>query len=151
MVEHSITAVEPITTLNPAKVITDEHAEFTIGLFLTNAQYSWAQDEDQSRTYELLVYDVTTESAATVQVDPEYTDNGRFPVRQHGPRRFWDELEAAYTWWVEHGCPGRASYGLCITPGTQTVWLDQPSNTVGGEGTTRWVFRRREAGCASFD
>jgi protein-L-isoaspartate(D-aspartate) O-methyltransferase len=135
LVEHSITAVESITTLDPAKVITDEHAEFAIGLFLTGAQYSVAHDEDQPGTYELLVYDVATESAATVQVTPEHTDNGRFPVRQHGPRRLWDELEAAYAWWVEHDCPGRARYGLSITPDSQTVWLDQPSNVVLREHT----------------
>jgi hypothetical protein len=76
------------------------------------------------------VYDVTTESAATVQVSPQHTDNGRFPVRQHGPRRLWDEVETAHAWWIEHGCPGRACYGLTITPDTQTVWLDQPNNTV---------------------
>jgi protein-L-isoaspartate(D-aspartate) O-methyltransferase len=130
LVEHSTTAVESITTLSPTEVTTDEHAEFTIGLFLTDVQYSVARDDDQPETYELLVYDVTTESAATVQVNPKYTDNGRFPVRQHGPRRLWDELETAHTWWIEHDRPGRARYGLTITPDTQTVWLDQPSNTV---------------------
>jgi hypothetical protein len=130
LVEHSTTAVESITTLSPTEVTTDEDAEFAIGLFLTDAQYSVARDDDQPETYELLVYDVTTESAATVQVNPEYTDNGRFPVRQHGPRRLWDELETAHTWWLEHDRPGRARYGLTITPDTQTVWLDQPSNTV---------------------
>jgi protein-L-isoaspartate(D-aspartate) O-methyltransferase len=129
LVEHSTTAVTSITTLNPTKVTTDEDAEFTIGLFLTDAQYSIARD-DQPETYELLIYDVTTESAATVQVNPEYTDNGRFPARQHGPRRLWDELETAHAWWIEHDRPSRARYGLTITPDTQTVWLDQPSNTV---------------------
>jgi protein-L-isoaspartate O-methyltransferase len=59
------------------------------------------RDDDQPVTCELLVYDVATESAATVRVNPEYTDNGRFPVRQHGSRRLWDELETAHTWWIE--------------------------------------------------
>jgi protein-L-isoaspartate(D-aspartate) O-methyltransferase len=130
LVEHSPAAIESITTLHPDKTIKDENAEFTIGLFLTNAQYSLAHDDDQPGAYELLVYDVATDSAATVQVNPECTDSGRFPVRQHGPRRLWDELENAYTWWIEHDCPNRARYGLTITPYTQTVWLDQPNNTV---------------------
>jgi len=33
-------------------------------------------------------------------------------------------------WWIEHGCPVRARYGLTITPDTQTVWVDQPRNTI---------------------
>jgi protein-L-isoaspartate(D-aspartate) O-methyltransferase len=130
LVEHSTTAVESITTVNPITVTTDEHAEFAIGLFLTDVQYSVARDDDLPETYELLVYDVATESAATVQVSPQHTDNGRFPVRQHGPRRLWNEVETAHAWWIEHDRPGRTRYGLTITPDTQTVWLDQPSNTV---------------------
>lgn len=69
-------------------------------------------------------------SAATMQVNTEHTDNGRFPVRQHGPRRLWDEVEAAHTWWIEHGRPIRTRYGLTITRDSQTAWLDHPSNTV---------------------
>jgi hypothetical protein len=60
----------------------------------------------------------------------QFTNNGRFPVRQHGPRRLWNKLETAHTWWIEHDRPGRTRYGLTITPDTQTVWLDQPNNTV---------------------
>jgi protein-L-isoaspartate(D-aspartate) O-methyltransferase len=130
LVENSTTATESITTVNPTEVTTNEHAEFTIGLFLTDVQYSLARDDDQPDTYELLLYDVATESAATVQVTPGYTDTGRFPVRQHGPRRLWDETETAHTWWITHGRPIRTRYGFTITPDTQTVWLDKPSNTV---------------------
>ncbi len=131
LVEHSTSAVESVTTVCPAEVILDEHGEFTVGLFLIDVQHSVARDDAQPDTYELLLYDVATESAATVQVTPGYTDNGTFPVRQRGPRRLWDEVETAHAWWVEHGRPARTRYGLTITPGTQTVWLDQPENTVG--------------------
>ncbi|MGH3912097.1 MAG: methyltransferase domain-containing protein [Pseudonocardiaceae bacterium] len=130
LVEHSTSAIESLTAVPPAEITLDADGEFTIGLFLTDVQSSVAHDDDQPDTYELLLYDVTTESAATVQVTPDYTDHGRFPVRQHGPRRLWDEAETAHTWWTEHGRPARARYGLTLTPDTQTVWLDKPDNTI---------------------
>lgn len=131
LVEHSTSAVESFTMVCPAEVTLDEHGEFTVGLFLTDVQHSVARDDAQPDTYELLLYDVVTESAATVQVTPGYADNGTFPVRQHGPRRLWDEVETAHAWWVKHSRPARTRYGLTITPDTQTVWLDQPENIIG--------------------
>ncbi|MGH7747074.1 MAG: methyltransferase domain-containing protein [Candidatus Dormibacteria bacterium] len=107
LIEHSTTASESVTTVNPTEVITDEHGEFTVGLFLTDVQYSVARDDEQPDHYELLLYDIATESAATVQVNPEHTDSGRYPVRQHGARRLWDEVETAHAWWVQQGRPGR--------------------------------------------
>ncbi|MGH3938982.1 MAG: methyltransferase domain-containing protein [Pseudonocardiaceae bacterium] len=130
MIEHSTSAVESFTMVSPADVVLDQNGQFTIGLFLTDVQSSVARDEDQPGTYEVLLYDVTTESAATVQVTPDYTDNGRFPVRQHGPRRLWDEAAIAHTWWIEHGRPARTRYGLTLTPDTQNMWLDEPHNTL---------------------
>ncbi len=130
LVEHSISAIESLTAVSPAEVTLDPDGEFTLGLFLTDVQSSVAHDDDQPGTYELLLYDVSTDSAATVQVTPDHTDDGGFPVRQHGPRRLWDEAETAYTWWTEHGRPTRTRYGLTLTPDTQTVWLDDPDNTI---------------------
>ena len=97
---------------------------------MADVQYSVARDDERGTSYELLLYDISTASAATVQVNTEHTDNGRFPVRQHGPRRLWDEVEAAHTWWIEHGRPIRTRYGLTLTRDSQTAWLDHPSNTV---------------------
>ncbi|SFQ27879.1 methyltransferase domain-containing protein [Amycolatopsis rubida] len=39
-----------------------------------------------------------------------------FTVSQLGPRRLWDEAEAAYDWWYEHGQPGPDRLGLAIAP-----------------------------------
>jgi hypothetical protein len=80
--------------------------------------------------YEVLLYHVTTESAATVQVTPHAIVEGHYPVRQHGPRKLWEEAHKAYRWWVAHGTPGRTRYGLTITPTEQHLWLDEPTNLV---------------------
>ncbi len=57
-------------------------------------------------------------------------DHGVHTVRQHGPRRLWNEVEAAHRWWVDAGRPGRERFGLTVTPDGQWVWLDEPSRTV---------------------
>ncbi len=49
--------------------------------------------------------------------------NGRYAVRQFGPRRLWDAAEAAYRWWQERGEPPLSAWQWTITPGRQTVAL----------------------------
>ncbi len=53
-----------------------------------------------------------------------------FPVHQHGPRRLWDEVAAAYAWWRRAGRPPAQRFGLTVTATGQTVWLDNPENPV---------------------
>ncbi|MFI2185402.1 protein-L-isoaspartate(D-aspartate) O-methyltransferase [Streptomyces sioyaensis] len=47
-------------------------------------------------------------------------------VWQGGPRRLWDAVEAAYTWFESHGRPVRERFGVTVTPQGQTFWLDDP-------------------------
>ncbi len=54
-------------------------------------------------------------------------------VRQHGTRRLWDEIEAAYDWWVEAGSPEYNRFGVTVTPDRQTFWLDDPHRIVTAE------------------
>jgi hypothetical protein len=51
-------------------------------------------------------------------------------VYQAGPRRLWDEVEAACRWWREQGEPGYERFGLTVTQGEQHVWLDTPQHKV---------------------
>ncbi|WP_316528461.1 methyltransferase domain-containing protein [Kitasatospora brasiliensis] len=72
-------------------------------------------------------FDTAVTSWATVDSVP---GKSRFDVRQSGPRRLWDEVEAAYDQWVAAGRPGYERYGLTVTPTGQTAWLDEPDNPV---------------------
>jgi methyltransferase of ATP-grasp peptide maturase system len=45
-------------------------------------------------------------------------------VTQGGPRRLWDEIEAAHQKWLSLGSPRRARFGVTVTPTTQNLWLD---------------------------
>lgn len=51
-------------------------------------------------------------------------------VRQHGPRRLWDEFESAYQWWIRLGRPERRRFGITVTAEGQRVWLDSPDRVV---------------------
>jgi hypothetical protein len=51
-------------------------------------------------------------------------------VRQAGPRRLWDVVEAAHALYADHGRPRRERFGLTVTPEGQRVWLDAPDHTL---------------------
>ena len=51
-------------------------------------------------------------------------------VRQHGPRRLWDEFESARQWWVQLGRPKISRFGMTVTAEGQHVWLDSPEKVV---------------------
>ncbi|MFC6080879.1 methyltransferase domain-containing protein [Sphaerisporangium aureirubrum] len=57
---------------------------------------------------------------------------GPVDVRQGGgPRRLWDELEAAHTSWRRAGMPGREQFGMTVSAGGQRLWLDNPNQPQG--------------------
>ncbi|AXG80360.1 methyltransferase domain-containing protein [Streptomyces paludis] len=57
--------------------------------------------------------------------DPEAT------VHQSGPRRLWDEVERALTWWIGVGRPEFDRFGLTVDgDGTTRPWLDGPENVL---------------------
>jgi methyltransferase of ATP-grasp peptide maturase system len=49
-------------------------------------------------------------------------------VTQGGPRRLWDEIEAAYQDWLALGQPRRPRFGITVTPEAQEIWLDEPDS-----------------------
>lgn len=74
------------------------------------------------------VFDLTSRSWAAVEFSADEPDA---TVYQSGPRRLWDEVERALTWWAEKGRPGLARFGLTVRPdGTTRTWLDDPANVL---------------------
>jgi protein-L-isoaspartate(D-aspartate) O-methyltransferase len=118
------------TPVPPWEVSVDADGTFAVGLALHDHVRCGAFYNGDAEHYEVLLYHGPTDSAASVQVTPEHTAAGQWPVRQLGPRRLWDEVEAAHARWDELGRPVRSRYGLTVTADRQLVWLDDPTNMV---------------------
>jgi protein-L-isoaspartate(D-aspartate) O-methyltransferase len=127
--EHE--AAESTTELHPHEPVADFDAAFTIGLHLTGVMSRVVFDGDAPGAERFTVYLMDPEggSWASWRVEPGL--KGRYPVRQHGRRRLFTELEAAYRWWVREGRPEHGRYGITVSREAQTVWLDEPSHVVG--------------------
>lgn len=110
--------------LDPRAVLDDEHAAFTIGLRVPDCHESTVHAADDTGRFTLWVLAHDSTSWASVSFDP--TEAG-WEVRQHGRRRLWDEVEAAYRWWIDAGRPERERYGVTITRDGQEIWLDHPT------------------------
>ncbi|MET7300401.1 methyltransferase domain-containing protein [Embleya sp. NPDC005575] len=119
-----------VTTLSPWDVAGgDRHAEAVMGLMLPGLRTHWndeptADDDFRSR---LWIWDDALTSWATVDYDGRQLDT--FRLRQHGPRRLWDETAAAWSWWTGAGRPAFDTFGLDVgVDGTQTVWCGEPGS-----------------------
>ncbi|MFI9387312.1 methyltransferase domain-containing protein [Kutzneria sp. NPDC052558] len=131
LVDESPATTESVTAISPGDLVFDDDCAFAVGLLLPDVQSSVWWDDEQPGRFEVLLFDVASDSAATAVAETSRHDD-RYQVRQYGPRRLWDEAEAARAWWVGHGRPGRRRFGLTVTAEHQKVWLDDTTNTVGG-------------------
>ncbi|MEY9845406.1 protein-L-isoaspartate O-methyltransferase [Streptacidiphilus sp. BW17] len=101
-------------------------AMFAIGLQVPGVYPRPEHYRDGS--YTLWLHDTAVTSWATADWEKDRT---AFEVVQPGPRRLWDEVEAAWRWWDARGRPGFDRFGLTVTrEGQQLVWLDHPGQPV---------------------
>ncbi|WP_409240591.1 methyltransferase domain-containing protein [Streptomyces sp. PA5.6] len=98
-------------------------AHFAVGLRVRDMRLSIADKRDGSRP--VWLYSLSDKSWACVW----FMDDTMTNVWQAGPRRLWDEAEAAYTWWTDNDRPAHHRFGLTITPDTTRAWLDTPDNS----------------------
>ncbi|MEV7414102.1 methyltransferase domain-containing protein [Streptomyces sp. NPDC089919] len=94
------------------------------GMFWSVERDDENEDED---AYVLWLYGDDRQSWASIDYE---SGAGDYLVVQSGPRRLWDEREAAYRWWVGQGSPDFTRFGLTVGRDGQTAWLDDPSNPV---------------------
>ncbi len=70
--------------------------------------------------HQLWFADNSTGSWAVARYD---RTGGPYEIRQHGPRRLWNEIEAAYQWWSDQGKPPLNQWQLTISSDQQTATL----------------------------
>jgi len=95
------------TELHPWHVAGDPHAATAIGIRLPGVRQYYVDDEDGAR---LIVIERDGQSWARLHL----TDAAPYRVEQGGPRRLWEEVEAAYRWWQANGEPERGQWLVVI-------------------------------------
>lgn len=111
------------TTVTEAAFVTGRYTAlpFVLGLRVRDCAQAVADKRDGARP--VWFYGLTDRSWACVM----WRDGeARAAVWQAGPRRLWDEVEAAYRWWEDQGRPAHDRFGLTVTPDGQRTWLDHP-------------------------
>ncbi|MFY9807159.1 MAG: methyltransferase domain-containing protein [Pseudonocardiaceae bacterium] len=116
-----------MTSLWVYEVVGDFSGALTVGLLVPNCHKIVESDAHDEYHHLVRVHDPTTRSWATVDLR---RGGAAAPVRQHGPRRLWDEIEQAHVWWVEHGRPTHTRLGVTVTDTEQWTWLDHPDQRV---------------------
>jgi protein-L-isoaspartate(D-aspartate) O-methyltransferase len=108
------------TDLHPARVIDDYDAALAIGLLVPGCDYRLCRASDESGECTVWFLDHKSRSWASVDYAP---DLSTFEVNQLGSRRLWDEVESAYSRWVQAGSPTAERWRFTITPHGQHVDL----------------------------
>lgn len=116
--------VKSTTTLSPADI--DGWVEqFAISLRVPGTFWSVESDDDGS--YVVWFYSDDARSWASIDYVPGASE---YLVVQSGPRKLWDEVEAAYRWWEDQGRPDFDRFGLTVNRSGDHAWLDSPDNLI---------------------
>ncbi|MGH3771873.1 MAG: methyltransferase domain-containing protein [Pseudonocardiaceae bacterium] len=118
------------TGLHPGRVTGAYHAALAIGLLVPDCEYRHCRAGDDSGEYTVWFLDPSSRSWASVDYAPGIDT---YEVNQLGPRRLWDEVEAAYAWWVQAGSPTAEQWRFTVTPQGQQVNL--AGTPIGGPRT----------------
>ncbi|GGX77937.1 methyltransferase domain-containing protein [Streptomyces hiroshimensis] len=110
-----------VTTLRAA-----DAAGFVMGLLVHDATHVADRERDGRRAVWLYGLSDTSWAVADFR---DGRDEAK--VYQSGPRRLWDEAEAAHQWWEAEGRPGFERFGLTVMEGGRTaLWLDDPAGVL---------------------
>ncbi|MGH3866908.1 MAG: methyltransferase domain-containing protein [Pseudonocardiaceae bacterium] len=109
------------TSLHARRVCADD-APFVIGWHVPSCHWHYlpAANPDADDLWCVWFLDATSRSWARFDYHP---DTQRWPVHQSGPRRLWDEIEAAYQRWNHAGQPPVEQWRVTITPHDQHLDL----------------------------
>ncbi len=113
------------TDLTAAEFVTGPYTAlpFVLGLRVRDCVQVVAAADDGAQP--VWFYGLTDRSWACAV----FRDGGTARVWQSGPRRLWDEVEAAYRWWAARGEPDHTRFGLTVTPEGHRAWLDTPDDS----------------------
>lgn len=106
------------TTLKPWRVAENHDVRWAIGTRVPCCVWEHQPPTDDRTHHLLWLLDPSGGSWAVARYDDSPSPR---QIRQHGPRRLWDEVEAAFRTWAAWGKPPLDQSQITITPTTQTV------------------------------
>jgi len=108
------------TDIEPWPALLKESSRWAIGVAVPSCRYMVEKaTSERPHGVAWLADPLSVSWAAVVPGEKK----GRYEVRQHGPRRLWDEAETAYLWWDRHGRPGLDQWRFIVEPTRQAVTL----------------------------
>jgi protein-L-isoaspartate O-methyltransferase len=111
-----------ITELHPHHVTGSHGARVAIGERVPGCQWRYWPWEPDDPVGVLWLVDPWGSWAKLTHNTPG-ADEDEFPVLQSGPRRLWDEAEAAHRWWVDAGRPNADQWRFTVTSDGQRIEL----------------------------
>lgn len=111
-----------VTTLHPHNVTGPHGARLAIGQRVPGCQWRYWPWEEHDPVGVLWLVDPWGSWAKLTHASPGAVED-EFPVQQHGPRRLWNEVEAAYRWWIDAGSPAPDRWEFTVTPDGQRIAL----------------------------
>lgn len=109
------------TWVHPYEVAGDYDAQLAVSLRVPDCRHLYwrpGQDDDHGT---LGMIDPSSGAWASLRHHP--ASDGPYEVGQHGSRRLWDEVDAAYRWWHDAGNPRATDWHFTVTPDTQRIEL----------------------------
>ncbi len=110
------------TELHPYRVAGHYDVCIAIGIQVPRCKRLYQPADDDLKEAILWLLDPWTRSWASLHHIPDVASDA-YPVRQLGPRRLWDEVEAAYRWWCDAGSPAAGAWRFTVTSEGQHVVL----------------------------
>lgn len=104
--------------LQPWTALLAEASRWAIAVAVPQCKYDvWKRTADRAHGVAWLVDTCSGSWASVVPGDLK----GHYDVRQHGPRRLWNEVEAAHRWWQQSGEPSLEEWEFVVTSDRQSV------------------------------
>ncbi len=111
------------TTIGPYELAGYRGAMLAIGLRVPHCRHKYFPYDPDDGAAELWFLDPWSGSwASHFHFTPDCSDD-EFSVRQRGPRRLWDEVRAAHTWWINQGRPDEQDWIFTVHADGQSVDL----------------------------
>lgn len=111
------------TTIGPYELAGHRGAMLAISLRVPRCRHKYFPYDPDDGTGELWFLDPWSGSWASHFHFTSDCSDDEFSVRQRGPRRLWDEICAAHTWWIDQGRPDEQDWIFTVHADGQSVNL----------------------------